>query len=70
MTSFLAICAVAFATVFVVLAALAFIMRVIVAAVPHKKIDDSGDPALYAAIAASLKSAYPNMAITKIEEKK
>lgn len=70
MTNFLAICAVAFVTVFGVLAALAFIMRIIVAVVPHKNIDDSGDPALYAAIAASLKSVYPNMTITKIEEEK
>lgn len=68
MINFITLCAVALVTVFAILTILALLIRFLVVAFPQKRAEDSDDPALYAAVAAALKSAYPNMAITKIEE--
>jgi hypothetical protein len=64
----LSICVSAFVAVFVVLAAIAIVMRIIILLFPKKIID--GDSAVYAAIASSISRLYPNSQITKIEEVK
>lgn len=68
LSELISICGSAFITVFVVLAAIAIVMRIIILLFP-KKISD-GDSAVYAAIASSISRLYPNSQITKIEEVK
>jgi hypothetical protein len=62
----LLICASAFAAVFLLLAFLSLVMRIMIAVFPQKKA--SGDPAVYAAVAAAASAAYPGTKITRFEE--
>ena len=61
-------CLSAFVAVFILLTALAVIMRLILRIFPAKAADT--DPAILAAIASTMNSVYPNTQITKIEEVK
>lgn len=62
----LVICVSAFVAVFVLLAFLAGVMRVLMAVFPEKVA--GGDPALMAALAAAVSVALPGTEITKVEE--
>ncbi|MFP4528569.1 MAG: hypothetical protein ACLFQX_08475 [Candidatus Kapaibacterium sp.] len=61
-------CLAAFIAVFILLTALAVIMRIILRIFPAKAA--VADPAILAAIASTMNSVYPNTQITKIEEVK
>jgi hypothetical protein len=65
--SLLRICAAAFFAVFVVLSALALLIRLIVVAFPMS--DRSDDAPVVAAIGATLATMYPGARVTRIEEK-
>ena len=62
------ICAIAFLTVFVILAALALIMRFIILIFPEKAVES--DAAVLAALSTTVQTVFPGTKITKIEEKK
>jgi len=62
------ICAVAFLMVFVILAFLAVMMRVIMLFFPERKVKT--DTALITAIAAAAQTVFPGTQVTHIEEKK
>ena len=62
------ICGIAFLSVFVILAVLAFSMRLIILIFPEKKIGLDG--AVVAALASTVNRIFPGTKITKIEEKK
>ena len=65
-TDLLLICALAFAGVFLLLACLAAVMRLIMAVFP--KLEDKADTALLAAVASAAAAMYPGTRVTKIEE--
>ena len=62
------ICGVAFLMVFVILAILALMMRLIIIIFP-KKIAVS-DPAMVAAVAAAVQAVFPGTKLTDVEEMK
>jgi len=62
------ICGIAFLVVFIILALLAFIMRIIMLIFPEKVAGT--DLAMIAAIAATVQTIFPGTKITKLEEKK
>ena len=62
------ICGIAFLSVFMILAVLAFSMRLIILIFPEKKIGLDG--AVVAALASTVNRIFPGTKITKIEEKK
>ncbi len=62
----LVICVSAFVAVFVLLAVLAAIMRLIIIVFPQKT--GVGDTAVLAAVASVAASLYPGTKITKVEE--
>ncbi|MGD8537661.1 MAG: hypothetical protein PVI66_02965 [Candidatus Aminicenantes bacterium] len=62
------ICGIAFLIVFLILAFLAFIMRIIMLVFPEKAAEI--DPAIVAAVAATVQTVFPGTKITKLEEKK
>lgn len=62
------ICAIAFLVVFLILAILAFVMRIIMLAFPEKKA--GADSAMIAAVMAAVQTIFPGMKITKLEERK
>lgn len=66
----LLVCFTAFTAVFVLLGALALLMRGMMALFPGATIPDapSSDPAMVAAITTAATAAFPGAAITKIEE--
>ena len=64
--SLLVICVAAFVAVFLLLALLAGMMRVLMAVFPGKVADD--DSAMMAALAAAVAVAFPGTGITKVEE--
>ncbi len=59
-------CVAAFSAVFLLLALLALVMRLIIVAFPHKT--TGTDAAVFAAVATALSTVYPGTRITKIEE--
>lgn len=62
-------CGIAFLAVFVVLAALAAVMRVLIVLLPAPaEAEDGVDPAVVTAITEGVKAAYPGMRVTSIEE--
>lgn len=63
----LTICLFAFSAVFLLLALLAGVMRVLTAVFPHRR--DGPDAAVVAGIAAAAAAAYPGARVTHIEEK-
>jgi hypothetical protein len=63
----LAVCASAFAGVFVLLSVLALVMRLILVLFPVKEADSNS--ALIAAVSTVVHAMYPDTKITKIEEK-
>jgi hypothetical protein len=70
MNDLLVTCAVAFVAVFLLLAFLALVQRVLVALfpVPAAAVREEPDAALVAALTTALSAVYPGTAITKIEE--
>lgn len=66
----LLVCFTAFMAVFVLLGALALVMRGMISLFPAVPIPDapSSDPAMVAAITAAATSAFPGATVTKIEE--
>ncbi len=62
----LMICASAFVGVFLLLALLALVMRIIMVVFPQKA--QGTDAAVVAAVAAAISTAYPGIRITNIEE--
>jgi hypothetical protein len=59
-------CASAFLAVFVLLTALAAIMRLILIIFPKQ--DGDAEAAVYASIAATMQGLYPGARVTKVEE--
>ena len=59
-------CVSAFLAVFVLLTALAAIMRLILVVFP--KADSAGDAAVLASITATMQGLYPGTRVTKVEE--
>ena len=62
------ICGIAFLIVFIILALLAFLMRLIMLIFPEKVAEI--DPAIIAAVAATVQTIFPGTKMTKLEEKK
>lgn len=62
------ICGIAFLVVFIILAFLAFLMRIIMLIFPEKVAEI--DSALIAAVAATVQTVFPGTKITKLEERK
>ena len=62
----LMICISAFAAVFVLLAILALLMRLIIVVFPEKK--GVGDAAVVAAVTTVMQTLYPGTKVTKVEE--
>ena len=62
----LAVCATALAAVFLLLGALAAIMRLMLALFPEKAVQT--DAALVASIATVVQTVYPGTKVTKVEE--
>jgi hypothetical protein len=62
------ICGIAFLIVFIILALLAFLMRIIMLIFPEKVAEI--DPAIIAAVAATVQTIFPGTKMTKLEEKK
>jgi hypothetical protein len=60
------ICAVAFLMVFIILALLAFSMRIIILIFPEKKA--KLDAAMIAAVTAAVQTIIPGTKVTKVEE--
>ena len=67
-TDLVVICSVAFLMVFVILAILALLMKLIILIFPEKKAVT--DAAVIAAITAAVQTVYPGRKLTKIEERK
>ena len=72
MNDLLATCAVAFLAVFVLLAFLAFVQRMLVVMfpVPPAMVTEEPDAAVLAAVATVVSAAYPGTRITNIEEER
>jgi len=66
LSDFLNICGSALIAVFLVLAVIALVMRLIILLFPKK--EDEEDSAVLAAIASTVSKVYPNSQITNIEE--
>ncbi len=62
------ICGIAFLIVFLILALLAFFMRIIMLIFPIKAA--GSDPVVIAAVATTVQAVFPGTKITKLEEKK
>ncbi|MGB3863539.1 MAG: hypothetical protein WBE11_10840 [Candidatus Aminicenantaceae bacterium] len=62
------ICGIAFLVVFIILALIAFLMRIIMLIFPEKLAEI--DPAMIAAVAATVQTIFPGTKMTKLEEKK
>ncbi len=62
------ICGIAFLVVFLILLLLALIMRCMMLIFPEKAV--KVDPAIVAAVAATVQTIFPGTKITKLEEKK
>ena len=62
------ICSVAFLMVFVILALLAVVMKLIILILPEKKA--VSDAAMIAAITAAVQTVFPGTKLTKVEERK
>jgi hypothetical protein len=62
------ICGIAFLVVFIILALLAFLMRIIMLIFPEKVAEI--DSAMIAAVAATVQTIFPGTKITKLEERK
>ena len=62
------ICGIAFLMVFVILAVLAAVMRLIIVIFPEKLAGT--DAATIAAVSAAVQSVFPGTKVTKIEEQK
>ncbi len=62
----LLICGVAFLMVFIILALLAFSMRIIILVFPEKKVKI--DAAMIAAVTAAVQTLMPGTKVTKVEE--
>ncbi len=60
------ICISAFLAVFVLLAVLALVMRIIIVVFPSRKI--GSDAAMVAAVTTVMQSVYPGTKVTKVEE--
>ena len=60
------ICISAFLAVFVLLAILALVMRLIIVVFPHK--EATADAAMVAAVSAVMSNLYPGTKVTKVEE--
>ena len=67
-TDLLVTCAVAFVAVFVLLAFLALVMRILVILFPETPAGT--DAAVMAAVAATMSTVYPGARITKVEEER
>jgi hypothetical protein len=67
-TDLLVTCAVAFVAVFVLLAFLALVMRILVILWPETRAGT--DAAVMAAVAATMSTVYPGTRITKVEEER
>ena len=67
-TSLFAACGMAFLTVFLLLAFLAVVMRLITDAFPES--DDAVDPAILAAISGTVATLMPGARVTRIEEER
>ena len=63
----LMICVAAFCAVFVLLAFLALVMRILINVFPEK-VKEELDAAMLAAVSASLSVVYPETKITKVEQ--
>ena len=63
----LTICLSAFVAVFLLLSALAVVMRVLIVVFPQRVADDS-DAAVLAAVTSAVTAAYPGTKVTKVEE--
>ena len=66
--SLLLVCVSAFIAVFILLSALALVMRALMALFPEPGSED--DSAQLAAIAVATSAAYPGMKVTSVEEEK
>lgn len=62
------ICGIAFLVVFIILALLAFLMRIIMLIFPEKVAEI--DPSIITAVAATVQTIFPGTKMTKLEEKK
>ena len=65
-TNLLLICTSAFTAVFLLLAFLSLVMRIMIAIFPQKI--PKGDAAMLAAVAATVSAVYPGTKITRFEE--
>jgi hypothetical protein len=63
----LMICVAAFCAVFLLLAFLALVMKILINVFPEK-VKDELDAAMLAAVSASLSVVYPQTKITKVEQ--
>jgi hypothetical protein len=63
----LMICVAAFCAVFLLLAFLALVMKILINVFPEK-VKDELDAAMLAAVSASLSVVYPKTKITKVEQ--
>ncbi len=63
----LMICVAAFCSVFVLLAFLALVMKILINVFPEK-VKEELDAAMMAAVSASLSALYPETKITKVEQ--
>jgi hypothetical protein len=64
----LMVCVSAFSAVFVLLALLAVVMRVLIAAFPETLA--KADPAMLAAVSATVSAVFPGAKITRVEEER
>lgn len=69
-SNLLFVCLTAFIGVFLVLGSLAGIMKLIMSIFPAVEEKTMTDSAIYAAIATTMSTIYPNTKVTKIEELK
>ncbi len=67
-TELLFICGTAFLVVFLILAVLSLVMRLIIFIFPEKKART--DMAMITTITTAIQAVFPGMKITKVEEKK
>lgn len=65
-TNLLLICTSAFAAVFLLLAFLSLVMRIMIVVFPQRI--SKGDAAVLAAVAATVNAVYPGTKITRFEE--
>jgi hypothetical protein len=64
----LMVCVSAFSAVFVLLALLAVVMRILIAAFPE--LVAKADPAMLAAVSATVAAVFPGAKITRVEEER